>query len=89
MRTKPLHLGDGVYIQHDTLRGGIILTTGSHLVDEADNVIYMGAMEVAAFVAYVKPEIKVPLRDPESIIEMHDNSDGTMRFGLNKTMRDE
>lgn len=27
--------------------------------------------------------------DPDSTIDMHDNSDGSMRYGLNKNMRDE
>lgn len=27
--------------------------------------------------------------DPDSTLDMHDNSDGSMRYGLNKNMRDE
>lgn len=36
---KPVYLGDGVYLSFS--RGCAVLTTGTHIEDQADNVIYL------------------------------------------------
>ena len=49
---EPEYLGDAVYIQPDP-DGGFILTTASHLVDDAGNVIYLEPEVVKALVNYL------------------------------------
>jgi hypothetical protein len=44
VQMKTVYLGDGVYAQIDfsnALDYSVILTTGTHLIDSADNVIYL------------------------------------------------
>jgi hypothetical protein len=39
---KPTYLGDGVYIsEHQRECTMLVLTTGSHILEEAQNVIYL------------------------------------------------
>ena len=38
-KIEPTYLGDGVYAVEDDR--GIVLTTGSHLISEADNVVVL------------------------------------------------
>jgi hypothetical protein len=40
-RKEAAHLGDGVYAQPGSYEGEVVLTTGSHVVGEAGNVIYL------------------------------------------------
>jgi len=52
---EPLYLGDGVYVQpnpHDPV--SLIVTTGSHLLHQADNTIYMELPALEALHQYVE-----------------------------------
>ena len=53
--TEPAYLGDGVYIQAD--EGGLILTTGTHILAHADNVIYMEPGVLIALQQYLEKVI--------------------------------
>lgn len=42
MKNEPQYLGDGVYAQQwAMIPGGVILSTGSHILEEAENVVYL------------------------------------------------
>lgn len=51
---KPEYLGDGAYVQphpHDPM--SVILTTGSHLLPEADNTIYLEMSCIDGLIRYL------------------------------------
>jgi hypothetical protein len=51
---EPQYIGDGVYIQEDKEDPTrLILTTGSHILTDADNVIYLEQREARNIAMYV------------------------------------
>lgn len=48
----PSYLGDGVYASFD--RRGLVITTGHHEPDKADNVIVLEPFVIAALEKYVE-----------------------------------
>jgi hypothetical protein len=50
---EPSYLGDGVYAQVDFV-DQLMLTTGSNLLKDADNVIYLEPEVVTALLAYIE-----------------------------------
>lgn len=51
----PRYLGDGVYAQCDFM-DRLVLTTGNHDPEKADNIIILEAQVWEALKQYVKPE---------------------------------
>lgn len=51
---NPQYLGDGVYISYDKQANGLVLTTTSHLLQEADNIIFLEEPVVQALLNYIK-----------------------------------
>lgn len=53
--SPPEYLGDSVYAQGDAgFPGSLVLTTDSHLMDDAGNTIILEPEVVLAFLRYVK-----------------------------------
>jgi len=51
----PLYLGDSVYVQPDSaFPGRIVLTTDSHLMDDAGNILVLEPEVAVAFLKYVE-----------------------------------
>ena len=49
---EPQYLGEGVYVQNDDK--DIVLTTGSHDIDNADQVIYLEQEVIAQFLNWLE-----------------------------------
>jgi hypothetical protein len=49
---EPQYLGDSVYIQNDDT--AVVLTTGSHDIDNADQVIYLEQEVIAQFLNWLE-----------------------------------
>ena len=52
-KIEPTYLGDGVYATEDDR--GIVLTTGTHVITEADNVIVLEPKVWAALKRWAEP----------------------------------
>lgn len=50
---KPVYLGDGVYAQWNAV-DSLVLTTGTHLVESADAVIFLDHHTVLALQNYIE-----------------------------------
>ena len=55
-KIEPTYLGDGVYATEDDR--GIVLTTGTHVITEADNVIVLEPKVWAALRKWAEPHPK-------------------------------
>jgi len=54
---NPIYLGDGVYAQTSE-SGELVLTTDSHKVEEADNVIYLESSVITSLLEYINSSRK-------------------------------
>jgi len=49
---EPQYLGDGVYVQNDDK--DIVLTTGSHVINDANQVIYLEPEVIVQLLAWLE-----------------------------------
>lgn len=50
---QPIHLGDGAYVSEGCYPGEVVLTTGSHKIEEADNQVVLDPHGVRAFLLWL------------------------------------
>ena len=58
-RKEPIHLGDGAYVQEGGYSGEIVLTTGSHVLEESHAKIFLGPDETKRLLKWLTPPEKV------------------------------
>jgi hypothetical protein len=53
MEEDVVYLGDAVYVQPEQCTGGVILTSGSHILTRATNTIFLDADVLQGLVKYL------------------------------------
>lgn len=52
---SPLYIGDGIYVQVNPKNTScLVLTTRSHFLNDADNIIYLEEREARSLYRYIK-----------------------------------